>query len=221
MAGHVEHERKFALAEGQELPDLAGVAGLGPAAEFDLVATYYDSPDFRLAGARQVIRRRTGGTDDGWHLKQPGAGPDQRGELQAPVEYRRPPQQFRELVAGNLNGAPLVPVAVLRTHRAERQLIGPDGTVLALVCTDLVDASAGGHRQRWREAEVELVHGDAAFLDLVTGALAAAGVQLSDSPSKAGRALSPAIADAAVADPSAGAAVLAHVGVQIGVLQAQ
>jgi CHAD domain-containing protein len=221
VAGHVEHERKFALAEGQRLPGLSELAEVGPVSEFDLVSTYYDSPDFRLAGARQVLRRRTGGTDDGWHLKLPGSGPDQRTELHAPVEYRRPPQHFRELVAGSLNGAPLVPVAELRTHRSEWPLIGPDATVLALVCIDQVDAVAGSHRQQWREAEIELVDGDTAFLDRVTGALQAAGVQPSDSPSKAGQALAPAIADAAVADLSAGAAVLAYIGVQIGVLQAQ
>ncbi|HEY3411113.1 MAG TPA: CYTH domain-containing protein, partial [Propionicimonas sp.] len=216
----VEHERKFGLGDDQQVPDLSEVADVGPAAEFDLVATYYDSPDFRLAAARQVIRRRTGGNDDGWHLKQPGAGPDQRTELHAPVELRRPPQQFRERVAGTLDGAPLVPVAELRTHRSERALVGADGTVLAVLCTDRVEARAGVHTQRWREAEVELVNGDAGFLDRVTSALEAAGVQRSESASKAGHALAPAIADAAVADPSAGGAVLAYVGAQIGALQA-
>jgi len=219
VAAQVEHERKFALAEGQLVPDLSEVAGVGPATEFDLVATYYDSPDFRLAAARQVIRRRTGGNDDGWHLKRPGAGPDQRTELHAPVEHRRPPQRFRALVAGTLDGAPLVPVAELRTHRSERPLVGVDGTVLAVLCTDQVDARAGVHTQRWREAEVELVHGDAGFLDSVTRVLRAAGVRQSASASKAGQALAPAIADAATHDPSAGAAVLAYLGAQIGVLQ--
>ena len=220
MGAQVEHERKFGLDDDQQVPDLSEVADVGPAAEFDLVATYYDSPDFRLAAARQVIRRRTGGNDDGWHLKRPGAGPDQRTELHAPVEHRRPPQQFRDLVAGILDDAPLVPVAELRTHRSERPLLGADGTVLAVLCTDQVDARAGAHLQRWREAEVELVNGDAGFLDRVTSALQAAGVQQSVSASKAGQALAPAIADAAVADRSAGGAVLAYIGAQIGVLQA-
>ena len=220
MGGHVEHERKFALGEDQRLPDLSEIADVGPASEFDLVATYYDTADFRLANSRQVIRRRTGGSDDGWHLKQPGAGPDQRTELHAPVEFHRPPQQFRALVAATLDGAPLVPVAELRTHRSERQLISPDGTVLAILCTDQVVARAGNHRQRWREAEVELVTGDVGLLDNVTRALQAAGVHVSHSASKAAQALAPAIADAAVADHSAGAAVLAYVGAQVGLLQA-
>jgi CHAD domain-containing protein len=220
VAALVEHERKFALADGQPVPDLSAVAEVGPATEFDLVATYYDSPDFRLAAARQVIRRRTGGVDDGWHLKQPGAEPDQRTELHAPVGHRRPPQQFRALVAGTLDGAPLVPVAELRTHRSEQQLVNVDGIVLAVLCTDQVDARAGVHIQGWREAEVELVDGDAGFLDRVTRALQAAGVHLSESGSKAGQALAPAIAEAAVHDRSAGAAVLAFVGAQVGVLQA-
>jgi CHAD domain-containing protein len=220
VAAQVEHERKFALADDQQVPDLSRVADVGPAAEFDLVATYYDSPDFRLAAARQVIRHRTGGNDDGWHLKQPGAGPDQRTELHAPVGQRRPPQQFRDLVAATLDGAPLVPVAELRTHRSERRLVGVDGTTLAVLCTDQVDARAGAHLQRWREAEVELVNGDAGFLDRVTRALHAGEVHLSASTSKVGQALAPAIAEAAVPDHSAGAAVLAYVGAQVGVLQA-
>ena len=221
MLGQVEHERKFALAGDQQVPDLSGVAEVGPPAEFDLVATYYDSPDFRLATAHQVIRRRTGGNDDGWHLKLPGAGPDQRTEWHAPAAQRRPPEQFRDLVAVTLGGAPLVPVAELRTRRSERELIGPGGTVLAVVCTDQVEALAGSHQQRWREAEVELVHGDPLFLDEVARVFQAAGVLLSGSESKAGQALAPAIADAQVADRTAGAAVLAYVAAQVGVLQAQ
>jgi CHAD domain-containing protein len=220
VAGHVEHERKFDLAEGQELPDLSGLAVPGTPVEIDLEATYYDSPDFRLAGAHMVLRRRTGGGDEGWHLKLPGDG-ERRTEFQASIEHRRPPQEFRQVVATALAGAPLVPVGVLRTHRSERPLTTPEGTVLALVCTDQVKARAGGHRQRWREAEIELVEGDEAFLERATAVLAGAGIPVSTSVSKAARALSPAMAEAAAADASAGAAVMTYVRAQVGVLQGQ
>ena len=36
--------------------------------EFALSATYYDTADLRLARSGLTLRRRSGGTDAGWHL---------------------------------------------------------------------------------------------------------------------------------------------------------
>lgn len=49
----------------------------------ELDATYYDTVDTRLAAASITLRRRTGGSDAGWHLKFP-VGPGVRDEIQAP-----------------------------------------------------------------------------------------------------------------------------------------
>lgn len=224
MAGQVEVERKYALAAGQELPSLAGIATEGPVAEHHLVATYYDTPDFRLTRAWQAVRHRTGGTDAGWHLKLPGDSADVRYEVHAPGDSPRVPQALRAQVTGTLAGAPLLPVAELRTHRREQQLLGTDGAVLALVCIDEVRAMVGGQEQEWSEAEVELAGGDTDLADRIEARLAAAGVHRAASGSKIARALAGAMAAAqGIVGPhsSAGAVVLSYLAEQVGVLQSR
>ena len=74
---HLEIERKFDVDEGFAMPDLAGLPGVSEVrepVEHALEAAYYDTPDLRLARARVTLRRRTGGTDAGWHEKLPVTG---------------------------------------------------------------------------------------------------------------------------------------------------
>src|SRR3981189_2327416 len=83
---HTEIERKFAVTDATVSPSFAGLASVAkversPVQELD--AIYFDTPDRDLAGHRITLRRRTGGTDAGWHLKLP-AGPDARTEVHAP-----------------------------------------------------------------------------------------------------------------------------------------
>jgi hypothetical protein len=143
-----------------------------------------------------TLRRRTGGPDEGWHLKLPvGAGT--RRELQAPLgdDPTTVPQQLASLVATWTEGHPLQVVAVLETRRTVRNLIGADGTVLAEVADDLVtgrlpslgDTPAGP--VTWREIEVELVSGGPEILAAARTRLTAAGARLSSSASKLGRLL--------------------------------
>lgn len=219
MAVQIEAERKYALAKGERLPSLASVAEEGPVSEFRLEATYYDAPDYRLTRAWRVIRRRVGGEDEGWHLKLPGVGPDERIEVHAPLSHRRLPLELRERVADILDAAPVIPVALLSTRRRQQQLLGPDGAVLAVTCTDHVRATVGDREQEWWEAEVELVDGDTALLDRVEAVLRDAGIRRAASGSKIARALDRAMAAALVPDASAGGTVLAYLGEQIGVLQ--
>ena len=51
---------------------------------FHLVAVYYDTDALDLAANRITLRRRTGGKDDGWHLKLPD-GADRR-EVTVPLD---------------------------------------------------------------------------------------------------------------------------------------
>jgi inorganic triphosphatase YgiF len=81
---HDEIERKYDVGPGTAVPDLRGVTGVasvGPPVEHLLEAVYYDTAAHDLAHRGITLRRRTGGTDEGWHLKLP-AGTDTRRELQ-------------------------------------------------------------------------------------------------------------------------------------------
>ncbi len=182
-----ETERKYDVGDEFALPQLDGA---GDAQTHHLEAAYFDTEDLRLAANRMTLRRRTGGTDEGWHLKTPGGGSSR-------TEHRLPlgeadggvPAELLERVRAVVRRAELVPVARLRTRRVETPLRDGDGRTLALVEDDTVDAEAYGEVQRWREIEVELVDGDADVLERVEQALRAAGAHPAAGPSKLARVL--------------------------------
>lgn len=229
MAEHVETERTFEAPDGWTLPRLAGtgrVAHVSAPRRMTQTASYLDTPRLDLLGARHTLRRRTGGTDAGWHLKKPRAG-DSRLEIGMPLHRGAAlvPAPLRAEIAELVQRRPLVPVAVLRTRRARRELRDASGTVLALLEDDAVEATVrvgGGRVLRWREIELELVDGDADDLEVVTARLVESGLRVSDSPSKLGRAL----AGVKVGRPAgkkkdrAADVVLEYCAAQIGVLQA-
>jgi CHAD domain-containing protein len=209
----VEVERKFEGGPDVVLPELAGIGGVatvGDAVTHELDATYYDTPDLRLARARITLRRRTGGTDAGWHLKLPTAIAGSRREVHAPLGTRRTvvPRAVTEPVTAVLRGVRPQPVATLQTTRLVTDLLDAEGRVLAEVAADTVtgtalapDAGSPADVTTWREIEVELVDGDRALLDDVTDALAAAGIRPSDSPSKLSRVLAGRLAALPAARP--------------------
>ena len=212
--GFIETERKFDAEAGFALPDLAGLDGVaavtGPQT-YRLRAIYFDTADFRLAAAKITLRRRTGGTDAGWHLKLP-AGVDSRREVHAPLGRGASsvPSRLAELVAGSSGGQPLRPIARLATTRRLRRLAGRDGEVLAEVADDLVIGSlpgpapggAGGpggpgmpewrEATRWREIEIELVTGPRELLGSAGDRLRRAGAVPSAEASKLSRLLASA-----------------------------
>ena len=188
-----EIERKYE-SEDSGLPDLTGVAGV--AAVLDkgvahLDATYYDTADERLAASSVTLRRRTGGSDAGWHLKFPVA-PGVRDELQAPLSDTLP-GDLAGLVRSRVRHGELLPVVRLRSDRDVRHLVDAEGRLLAEVSVDAVRAdrlTAGGGEAQWTEIEVELADGgDPAFLDKVEKRLRKAGIRPSASASKLARAL--------------------------------
>lgn len=237
-SGHVEVERKFDVEGSFVLPDpaalsAAGVASADEPVEHELEAVYHDTADLRLARARITLRRRTGGSDAGWHLKLPSAT-DARRELHAPLgrAVKNPPRPLLDPVRGILRGAPTAPVATLRNRRTVVNLRDADGRVLAEVADDTVTASASGpdgaaDLQAWREVEVELVEGDEALLQPIATWLAAAGARPSGSASKLARVLAARL-PAPVPDrrgttkkrPAAGEVVLAALRQRVGDLQA-
>ncbi|MGY5010936.1 CYTH and CHAD domain-containing protein [Streptomyces sp. 900105755] len=188
-----EIERKYE-SEDSGLPDLTGVAGVANVVDkgtADLDATYYDTSDLRLASAKVTLRRRSGGSDAGWHLKLPVA-PGVRDEIHAPLSDTIP-DELAALVRSRVREGQLVPVIRLRTTRDVRHLVGADGALLAEVSVDRVRADrlfGGDGKAEWTEIEVELADGgDPAFLDKVEKRLGKAGVRPSKSPSKVARAL--------------------------------
>src|SRR5215467_7953567 len=84
---HVETELKFEVNGDFVLPDLSSPADSVAVTEpevFLLVATYFDTTDLRLAKHGITLRRRTGGSDAGWHLKLPVTAGTRR-ELRVPL----------------------------------------------------------------------------------------------------------------------------------------
>ncbi|MEU1300573.1 CYTH and CHAD domain-containing protein [Streptomyces shenzhenensis] len=188
-----EIERKYE-SDDSGLPDLTGVGGVANVLDMGVVeldATYYDTADERLAAHAVTLRRRTGGTDAGWHLKLPVA-PGVRDEIQAPLSDRVP-HTLAALTRSRIRDAALLPLVRLRSARDLRHLVDADGKLLAEVSMDAVTAerlTGDGGTAQWTEIEVELAEGTApGFLGKVEKRLRKAGVRPSASPSKLARAL--------------------------------
>jgi inorganic triphosphatase YgiF len=198
---HVETELKFEVGVDFVLPDLSAVAdGAAVSAPevYHLVASYFDTADLRLAKARITLRRRTGGSDAGWHLKLPVTAGTRR-ELQLPLadgdDGAAVPAQLRSQVAACIRDEPLQVVAVLETRRTVLRLTGLGGETLAEVADDAVTGrvpaagDAPGGPATWREIEVELVSGGPELLAAAGARLRTAGARPSSSASKLGRLL--------------------------------
>jgi inorganic triphosphatase YgiF len=198
LTEHFETELKMEAGPGFRIPDLSGPDGQLTMTEPEvrqLTASYFDTPDLRLATAGITLRRRTGGTDAGWHLKLPVSAGTRR-EVQAPLgDSATIPPDLASLVSGWVGGEALHVVATLQTSRTVRYLRGPDGTTLAEVADDLVTGrvpgpgSAPGEPVTWREIEVELVEGGPEILAAARSRLTAAGAWPSSSASKLSRLL--------------------------------
>ena len=170
------------------LPEVSGV----DSASMEMEAMYFDTADLRLARRRMTLRRRTGGTDQGWHLKLPVAK-GERSALHEPwTDELRVPDALVRLVGATTRGAELVPVARLRTTRQAHQLRDAEGRILIEVADDAVIGEKLGESvevSQWREIEAELVEGDRDQLDRLGEVLVGAGAVLSGSGSKLARTL--------------------------------
>ncbi|MFI5747995.1 CHAD domain-containing protein [Streptomyces sp. NPDC051644] len=189
-----EIERKYEATAETRLPDLSRVAGVSAVVHrgvSELDAVYYDTEDLRLVAGSLTLRRRTGGSDAGWHLKFPVAS-GIRDEFQEPLSDTLP-RSFAGLLRSRVRRSELVPVVRLRTARDVHHLVDAEGALLAEVSVDKVRAerlTGGSGTAAWTEIEVELADdGDPAFLDAVERRLRKAGVRPSASPSKLARAL--------------------------------
>ncbi|HEU5267982.1 MAG TPA: CYTH and CHAD domain-containing protein [Jatrophihabitans sp.] len=189
-----ERELKFDVPDGFRLPSaaaLAKAAGAGASARastVQLTSTYYDTDDRALLRHRVTLRRREGDRDTGWHLKVPHE--DVRTELRLPLAAGADvPEQLAALVTGLTLGAPLQPIATVRTTRQLTGIYGGD-SLLAEVADDTVHGATFGDTAQlseWREVEVELGDGDEKLLSRIGKKLLAAGARDSTSSSKLAR----------------------------------
>ena len=216
MADHLEIEQKFDADPDFERPDFAavttGVAAAAPVLH-RLSATYFDTADGRLQAAKITLRRRTGGTDAGWHLKLPAGGPagggpavpagvSARRELHEPLECAGTdgaggpavPGRLASRVAEVTGGLPLAPIAILVTERTVLTLTSADGTPLAEIADDQVTArrlpETSAAPIRWREIEVEVPAAVPQLQQAVADRLLTAGARPAGHGSKLARLLS-------------------------------
>src|SRR5665648_1070631 len=180
MDRHSKVERKFDADAGAPLPDLSEAGGaVSEAVKSQLEATYFDTADAQLARHLITLCRRTGGDDDGWHLKL-SAGVDERTEVRLPLGRATAtvPVSLAREVRAIVRDHPLVPIAVLHITRVERRLLDGNGNALATIADDTVNGQrltdGAVEVSNWREVEVELLDDDRTFLDAVGGRLCAA-----------------------------------------------
>ncbi len=222
-----EVELKFQVPRGHIPPAPTELAHVGPTAELQLNALYFDTPDLRLAQIGATLRRRSGGGDAGWHLKTVAAGGDHRVELRLPITGARPPARLREALPEDLREAPLVPVARIVTVREETPLLDSTGRVSASYCLDRVwvtqpDDPPSGQAEApsWVELEVELKGSDAALLPGLAEHLVRAGLRPAGYQSKLGQALE--VLGKSMPPPGRPeqAAIRGYLWKQVGLLQA-
>lgn len=206
---HVEVERKFDVTDATINPSFEGISGIARverSAQQHLDAVYFDTQDQRLAQHHITLRRRTGGTDAGWHLKLP-AGPDTRTELRVPLGGSHEaddavPDELHDTVLAITRENVLAPVARISTVRSVHRLLGADGGQIAEFCDDVVTAARisddpeQAAEQQWREWELELAESalesenvDKALFDRITARLIDAGAAPAAHGSKLARVL--------------------------------
>ena len=119
---HTEAERKYAVSDQRLLPAFDGpdTPCLGGAKRVELEkAAYFDTPQLDLHRRGITLRRRTGGGDEGWHLKLRRVG-DSRQEIQEPLGNASEdlPGALLDHIRAIVRDHPLCQVATIRTDHS-------------------------------------------------------------------------------------------------------
>lgn len=204
----LEIERKYDVGDETPIPDwrdLAAVTTVDAPERRALDARYLDTDDGRLGRAAVALRRRTGGPDEGWHIKH--ATPEGKHEARWPlddastdVEVVVPDAVAATLADEHGFGAlgELSTVARIRNERTAYALRDARGDLVAEFVDDRVSATdvRRGVETRWREWELELgpaapadEEGRHALFAAADALVSAVGGSVSASGSKLGRAL--------------------------------
>jgi inorganic triphosphatase YgiF len=201
---YLETEQKYEADADFSLPDLSRLSGRTKSTRprrYYLSATYFDTEELDLIRNRITLRRRVGGTDEGWHLKLP-VRRDTRQEVRAPLGHSstgsieavpaRLAAHVEDITAGHL----LHPIAILDTERTVVTLTDQAGEALAEVADDRVTATRldrpASAPVMWREIEVEALTTGSRAQDVLAAAgqaLRRAGARPSPSASKLARLL--------------------------------
>jgi CHAD domain-containing protein len=159
----------------------------------DLRATYYDTPDLRLARNGVTLRNRTGDEgESGWTVKLPvGDGiAEGRDEVSFGEGGRTVPPAAADLVKAFVRSSSLAPVARLRTRRRRWRLHGAGGAEIAELVDDRVSVLHRGRvADRFREVEIEGRGIDREALERIAGIVARDGVAPAEQIPKLVRAL--------------------------------
>ena len=165
------------------MPELGPAAPAGgrvvPLPAVTLRATYYDTPDRRLARAGVSLRHRKGeAAEKAWTVKLPSEVPGVRHELSRPGAPTEIPPELAALVTVYQRGATLAPAVLLRTVRRAYEVRDRGDVVLAEVADDTVSViDARRTVMRFREIEVERKEGKPKVLDTVEVLLRKAGAR--------------------------------------------
>jgi len=228
-----EVEAKFSVDDTFAMPDFSLTGGRVELQQVvNLAATYFDTDDLRLARFGVTLRRRTGGADEGWHLKLPTGINNARDEVQLPLNAGRAntvPRPIEELVLGFTRGAPLVVRGKQRTRRTPYLVFDREGPLCLEVVDDKVAITDGPLTGlKYREVEVEVLEASE-LQPLVVEMLRDAGASPSAGKSKGVRTvagdepLGPVVPAPERARPkdTAGLAVSAHIRTHVSALIAQ
>lgn len=210
-----EIELKFELPEHYTLPDLSGISPavmMSDPREQQLDALYFDTDHLALARRGITLRRRSGGSDAGWHLKLPRTA-GERIEVRLPAlsepadGSRQVPAVLAERLGAYVTGIELRPVARLRTHRIVYPVLDADQQTLAEIAVDEVRSTILVQPpvlpdSVWRELEVELVAGDRRLLHQLRDVVVASGAMAARATSKLERALGELLRDTAETSPA-------------------
>lgn len=216
--GVLEVESKFSAGPDVVVPTFDFIPGVSSTTTEvrELSAMYLDTADLRLTRAKHTLRRRTGGPDEGWHLKSPASrgrmeyqaaladgaveGEGENATYTVPADLLAP-------VRSIVRNYPLAPIARVDNSRHVTNLFDASGTPIAEFCDDHVTAVSfldGGETTTWREWEIELI-GDyaeneagAEIMARISQVLQVAGAVPSESPSKLRTALGDSMANAPV-----------------------
>lgn len=180
----LEIERKYQIPADAELPSEEAFAPIGlrfgEAQHLTIDAEYFDTPDLALGALRIALRRRRGGKDDGWHIKE--KGDDSAREFWWPSADTLP-EGLRAALAERIGAAAvdeLVSIARIVTDRRTQVLIDSTGRAVIELADDRVNArnALTETGSTWREWESELLaDADPVVLDTVEAVLLTVGAE--------------------------------------------